>query len=65
MDGSGKYNSFTASATGTASVSMSITAMPTHANAVLLVYHSDGKSHGASRGKISVNAHHQLIARPK
>ena len=33
------------------------------ANAVLLVYHSDRKTHGPSRGRIGINAHHQLIAR--
>ncbi|MFC5429767.1 hypothetical protein ACFPTO_13310 [Paraburkholderia denitrificans] len=36
----------------------------THDNAVLVVYHSDGKSHGKLRGDIGVTAHHQLIARP-
>jgi hypothetical protein len=30
---------------------------------VLVVYHSDGKTHGDSRGEIGVGAQHQLIAR--
>ncbi len=65
MDGDGKTNTFTAGADGAASVTMTLTAMPTHANAVLLVYHSDGQAHGLERGHIGVNAHHQLIARPE
>ena len=32
-------------------------------NAILVVYHSDGKTHGTSRGAIGVTAHHQLIAK--
>ena len=63
LDGTGKTNSFVASAKGTATVHVHSPAMLTHANAVLLVYHSDHKTHGMARGKIGVNAHHQLIAR--
>ena len=63
LDGAGKTNNFTAQKNGAASISVTAPKMLTHANAVLLVYHSDGKAHGASRGKIGVNAHHQLIAR--
>jgi hypothetical protein len=37
--------------------------MLTRANAVLLVYHTDGQAHGLSRGVPGVTAHHQLIAR--
>jgi hypothetical protein len=37
--------------------------MLTGANAVLLVYHSDGRTHGTSRGQLGVTAHHQLIAK--
>jgi hypothetical protein len=39
-------------------------AILTHDNAVLVVYHSDGKAHGKLRGNIGLDAHHQLIARP-
>ena len=46
---------------------MTVTApqLLTHANAVLLVYHSDKTFHGDQRGEIGVTAHHQLIARPE
>lgn len=64
MDGAGTKNNFTAGKDGIATIRMTIPAMPTHANAVLLVYHSDGQDHGAVRGQIGVDAHHQLIARP-
>jgi hypothetical protein len=63
LDGKGTRNSFKARRDGSASVSVRSPEMPTGVNAVLLVYHSDGKSHGESRGQIGVNAHHQLIAK--
>jgi len=63
LDGAGKTNSFTAQKNGAARVTVAAPKMLTHANAVLLVYHSDGKAHGALRGAIGINAHHQLIAR--
>jgi hypothetical protein len=65
LDGSGKTNSFTSNADGRASVSVTMPAMPTHANAVLLIYNSGGQPHGTERGHIGVDAHHQLIARPE
>lgn len=64
LDGSGENNNFVADATGTAVVTTIAPQPLTHDNAVLVVYHSDGKSHGSSRGKIGIDAHHQLIARP-
>lgn len=63
LDGTGTRNSFVADANGDASVVVETPTPLTHANAVLLVYHSDNKTHGASRGEIGVTAHHQLIAR--
>jgi len=63
LDGTGKRNSFRAKSDGTATIAVTAPEMPTHANAVLLVYHSDHTSHGTSRGEIGINAHHQLIAR--
>jgi hypothetical protein len=63
LDGAGHSNSFRANADGTASVVIVSPTSLTHANAVLLVYHSDGKTHGEERGEIGVDAHHQLIAR--
>jgi hypothetical protein len=63
LDGSGATNSFTARTAGTARITVLTRALLTHANAVLLVYHSDGHAHGRQRGVPGVTAHHQLIAR--
>ena len=63
LDGKGKHNSFTAGPEGAASLTVTAPKMLTSANAVLLVYHSDGKARGQSRGVIGVAAHHQLIAK--
>ncbi|WGS22104.1 MULTISPECIES: hypothetical protein [unclassified Bradyrhizobium] len=64
VDGTGKTNSFTTKPDGSASVSVTMPSMPTHANAVLLIYNSGGQPHGLERGRIGIDAHHQLIARP-
>lgn len=63
LDGSGRTNTFIASMDGKAAAKIHVPAAVTHANAILLVYHSDRQAHGDSRGEIGVNAHHQLIAR--
>lgn len=64
LDGNGTDNNFVADAEGKAVVSTISPSTITHDNAVLVVYHSDSKTHGKVRGEIGVNAHHQLIARP-
>lgn len=64
LDGTGRDNNFVAGPDGNAAVTLVAPAVLTHANAVLVVYHSDGKTHGQSRGEIGVSAHHQLIAQP-
>ena len=64
LDGAGKANNFVADKKGAAQVTVTTPQMLTHANAVLLVYHSDKTFHGDQRGEIGVTAHHQLIARP-
>lgn len=63
LDGTGSANSFVTSANGKAKVSVTAPDALTHANAVLLVFHSDNAAHGMSRGELGVTAHHQLIAR--
>ena len=63
LDGTGTTNTFTADADDTARVALVMPAMPTGANAVLLVYHSHRETNGMSRGTIGVNAHHPLIAK--
>ena len=65
LDGAGKANNFVADKKGAARVTVTAPQMLTHANAVLLVYHSDKAFHGDQRGEIGVTAHHQLIARPE
>lgn len=65
IDGTGKTNSFTAGADGSAKVTVTLPALPTHANAVLVIYNSGGQPHGLERGHVGVDAHHQLIARPE
>ena len=65
LDGAGKANDFVADKKGAARVTLTAPQLLTHANAVLLVYHSDKTFHGDQRGEIGVTAHHQLIARPK
>ncbi|CAN5326396.1 hypothetical protein BH09GEM1_BH09GEM1_40960 [soil metagenome] len=63
LDGTGATNTFVADTQGRAHVTVTAPSLPTHDNAVLVVYHSDGIAHGTSRGTIGANAHHQLIAR--
>ncbi|SIO62918.1 hypothetical protein SAMN05443247_09491 [Bradyrhizobium erythrophlei] len=65
IDGTGNTNSLVAQPDGSAKLSITLPDFPTHANAVLLVYHSDGQTHGLERGRIGIDAHHQLIARPE
>ncbi|WP_254073948.1 hypothetical protein [Burkholderia sp. S171] len=63
LDGTGNANSFAADSRGSASASMIAPAVMNHANAVLVVYHSDNMPHGSERGAVGVTAHHELIAR--
>jgi hypothetical protein len=65
LDGAGTDNDFVAGPDGRAVKTLTAPAPLTHDNAVLVVYHSDGKSHGTTRGMIGVDAHHQPIARPQ
>lgn len=62
LDFQGSANSFTAQADGSATIALEIPAHLGHDSAVELIYHSDGKEHGASRGQIGVSAHEQLVA---
>jgi len=63
LDGSGKTNTFTAKSDGSATVHVEAADALTAADAILLVYHSDGKAHALLRGEPGVTAHHQLIVR--
>lgn len=63
LDGTAKTNTFRASAQGSASGTIVAPGPISHAEGVLLVYHSDDTDHGAERGQLGVTAHHQLIVR--
>ena len=63
LDGSGTGNSFVAGAGGDATVSLTVSPALTHADSIVVVYHSDGQPHGVSRGAIGITAHDQLIVR--
>lgn len=63
LDGHGTSNTFVAIGRGTGRATVVAPTRLTQANAILLVYHSDGRAHGRSRGVPGVTAHHQLIAR--
>ena len=62
LDRAGTSNNFVANARGRARITVATPSLLTHANAVLLIYHSDDHTYGRSRGMPGVNAHHQLIA---
>ncbi len=64
LDGKGTANSFRTDATGAGHITVTAPEALTHANAVLVIYDDDGRSHGMSRGDIGVSAQHHLIARP-
>jgi len=64
LDGFGTNNSFHADAQGRADITVTLRGPLTHANAVILVYHSDGATHGTERGRPGIDAHDQLIYRP-
>ena len=63
LDGTGNSDTFVAIGNGTARATVTTQDRLIHANAILLVYHSDARAHGTSRGVPCATAHHQLIAR--
>lgn len=63
LDGAGTANTFTADAQGNGGMLLTAASQLTHANAIVLVYHSDGSAHGTDRGVPGITAHHQLIYR--
>jgi hypothetical protein len=63
LDGDGTTNNFTAAADGSASPVVTTSDPLQRGDAIVLVYHADALQHGASRGTIGLDAHHQLIVR--
>ncbi|MFY9914719.1 MAG: hypothetical protein WAK18_08640 [Nocardioidaceae bacterium] len=61
VDRAGTSNDFTASATGTASPTSTVHGCSSAD--VIIIWHSDGKTHGKSPGQIGVDWHTTLIAR--
>jgi hypothetical protein len=62
-DPAGTTNNFTASATGTAKPTNALAGCHSTAEDIIIIWHSDGMTHGRSPGKIGVNWHTSLIAR--
>jgi hypothetical protein len=63
LDGTGTSNSFSAGAEGGAHLSIVANQPLAPGDAIVLVFHSDGRQHGDSRGELGVTAHQQLIVR--
>lgn len=61
-DPAGTTNNFTASATGTASPTNTLHGC-SNADVIIIIWRSDGMTHGKSPGQIGVNWHTSLIAR--
>lgn len=63
LDADGSASSFEAGADGSAMIVLETSPRVADDTAILLVYHSDGREHGVSRGRLGVTAHEQLAAR--
>ncbi len=63
LDGTGAANSFTAGGEGNANLAVTVAQPLVSGDAIVLVYHSDAKTHADSRGELGVTAHQQLIVR--
>lgn len=62
-DPAGATNNVTASATGTASPTNTVDSCFGNADNIIIIWHSDGVTHGKSPGRIGVNWHTSLITR--
>ncbi|GAC1326646.1 MAG: hypothetical protein NVSMB13_11960 [Mycobacteriales bacterium] len=60
-DPQGTTNNFTADAAGTATATNTVAGCLTSHDAALVVWHSDGRSHGATPGVLGVSWHNSLI----
>jgi hypothetical protein len=61
-DPAGTTNNFKASPTGTATLTNTLNGCLSNADDIIIIWHSDGKTHGKSPGKIGVDWHTSLIA---
>jgi hypothetical protein len=62
LDADGSASSFEAGADGSAMIVLESSPRVVDTT-IVLVYHSDGREHGVSRGRLGVTAHEQLAAR--
>jgi hypothetical protein len=60
-DAAGTTNNFTAAADGTATPTTTMNGCLTNQEAVLVIWHSDHQTHGASGGTLGVDWHNSLI----
>jgi hypothetical protein len=60
-DAEGTTNNFTADSSGTASVTTSVPGCLSNRAAAVVIWHSDGVSHGAKPGSLGVTWHNSLI----
>jgi hypothetical protein len=60
-DAAGTDNNFTASATGTASPTNAVTGCLGTDSAAVIIWHSDGHTHGSTPGTLGVTWHNSLI----
>jgi hypothetical protein len=63
LDADGSASSFEAGANGSAMIVLETSPRVADDTAIVLVYHSDGREHGVSRGRLGVTAHEQLSVR--
>jgi hypothetical protein len=61
-DPSGTTNNFTSSPSGTANPTNTVHGCQTDQNDIIIIWHSDGRTHGSSPGRIGVDWHTSLIA---
>ena len=62
LDGEGSANSFVAHVDGSAAIVIDTPQPLSSGASIVLVYHSDSREHGASRGRVGITAHEQLVA---
>jgi hypothetical protein len=60
-DAAGTTNNFTADTTGAAAPTNTVPGCTTTHEAIVIIWHSDGKTHGATPGQIGVTWHNSLI----
>jgi len=64
LDGAGVGNTFVADAGGSASLSVLVSPPLASGSAIVVVFHSDGLTHGLDFGAVGITSHIQLIAFP-